>query len=55
MYDQLNIPMLGGSPGLVLLGGDSCSKGRGFESRHRKLDGLNIFSRIFVVRIVMFV
>ena len=28
-----------GSPGLVLMGGDSCSKGRGFECQHRKLDG----------------
>ena len=24
----------GGSPGLVVMGGDSCSKGREFESRH---------------------
>ena len=30
---------LGGSPGLVVMGDDSCSKGRGFESRRRKLDG----------------
>ena len=42
---------LGGSPGLVVMGRDSCSKGRGFESRHRILDGL--FSHIFVVKIVM--
>ena len=35
------------------MGGDSCSKGRGFESQHRILDG--DFSHIFVVRIVMFV
>ena len=46
---------LGGSPGLVVMGGDLCSKGCGFESRHRTLDGYNIFSYIFVVRIVMFV
>ena len=26
---------LGGSPGLVVMGGDSCSEGRGFESLHR--------------------
>ena len=45
----------GGSPGLVVMGGDSCSKGRGFESRRRILDGHNIFSHIFVVKIVMFV
>ena len=32
------------SPGLVVMGGDSRSKGRGFESRHRILDGLDIFS-----------
>ena len=29
----------GGSPGLVVIGGDSCSKGREFESWHRILDG----------------
>ena len=29
----------GGSPGLVVMGGDSLSKGCGFESRHRILDG----------------
>ena len=29
----------GGSPGLMVMGGDSHSKGRGFESRHRILDG----------------
>ena len=28
----------GGSPGLVVMGGDSCCKGREFESQHRKLD-----------------
>ena len=27
------------SPGLVVMGRDSCSKGRGFESRHSILDG----------------
>ena len=32
------IPM-GGSPGLVVMGRDSRSEGRGFESRHRILDG----------------
>ena len=30
---------MGGSPGLVVMGGDSRSEGRGFESRHRILDG----------------
>ena len=29
----------GRSPGLVDMGGDSCSKGRGFKSQHRILDG----------------
>ena len=30
---------LGGSPGLVVMGGDSRSKGRGIESQRRILDG----------------
>ena len=30
---------VGGSPGLVAMRGPSCSKGRGFESRHSILDG----------------
>ena len=34
---------------------DSCSNGRVFESRCCILNGHNIFSRIFVVRIVIFV
>ena len=46
---------LGGSPGLVVMGGDSHSKGRGFKSQHRILDGLDIFSHWFVVKIVLFV
>ena len=29
----------GGSPGLVVIGRDSCYKGHGFESRHHILDG----------------
>ena len=33
------------------MGGDSCSEGSGFKSRHRILDGL--FSHILVVKIVM--
>ena len=33
----------GGSPGLVVMGGGSCSKGRGFKSWHRILDGHDIF------------
>ena len=42
---------LGGSPGLVVMGGDSHPKGRGFESRYRILDGH--FSHLSVVKIVM--
>ena len=30
---------MGGSPGLVVMGDDSCSKGHGFESRRCILDG----------------
>ena len=29
---------MGGTPGLVVMGGDSCSKGCGFKSQHCKLD-----------------
>ena len=29
----------GGTPGLVVMGDDSCLSGRGFESRRRLLDG----------------
>ena len=38
--------MKGGSPGLVVTGGDSCSEGHGFESQHHILDGH--FSHLFV-------
>ena len=37
---------MGGSPGLVVMGGDSRYKGRGFESRCRMLDGHDIFTLI---------
>ena len=30
---------MGVSPGLVVMGGDSCSEGRGFKSQHHILDG----------------
>ena len=43
----------GGSPGLVVMGGYSCSKGQEFESQRHILDGH--FSHLFVVRIAMFV
>ena len=42
---------VGRSPGLVVMGGDSCAKGCVFESRHRILDGH--FSHLFVVKIVI--
>ena len=43
---------LDGSPGLVVMGEDSCSRGHGFESWHCVLDGHDIFSHLFVVKIV---
>ena len=36
---------LGGSPGLVVMGEGSCSKGRGFDYWRLSLDGHDIFSR----------
>ena len=39
---------------LVFIGDDSCLRGRGFESQRRVLDGLDIFSQWFVVKIVLF-
>ena len=44
---------LGGSPGLGITGGGSCYSAHEFESQHRILDGR--FSRLFVIRIAMFV
>ena len=41
----------GGSPGLVVMGGDSCSKGCEFESWHCILDG-HFFTYLFVVKFV---
>ena len=46
------IVALGGSPGLVAMGGDSCSKGCEFKSRHRILDG-HFFKYLFAVKFVM--
>ena len=40
---------VGQEPGLVVMGGDSCSKGREFESQHQLLD--IHFSHLFVVKI----
>ena len=42
----------GGSPALVVMGGDSCPKGHEFESQHRILDG-HFFSYVFAVKFVM--
>ena len=36
----------------MIMGGDSCSEGRGFESQHCILDGH--FSHFYLVKIVMF-
>ena len=43
----------GGSPGLVVMGDNSCSRGHGFESKCCKLDGH--FLHRFVAKIVLFV
>ena len=37
--DSLKRSYSGGEPGLVVMGDDSCSNGRGFKSRHHILDG----------------
>ena len=34
-----NLSRVDGSRGLVVMGRDSCSEGRGFESQHHILDG----------------
>ena len=39
---------LGGRPGLVVMGGDSCPEGHGSESQHHILDGH--FSPIFLYK-----
>ena len=44
---------MGGSPGLVVKGGDSCSKGRGFESWHRILEG-HFFTYICCKNVMLF-
>ena len=38
-FERGSINVLGRSPGLVVMGDDSCLRGHGFESRHRILDG----------------
>ena len=42
--------ILFGSPGLVVMGEDSRSEGRGLESQH----WMDVFSHLFVVKIIMF-
>ena len=44
---------MGGSPGLVVMGGDSSSKGCEFKSQCCILDGHDIFSHLIVVKIIM--
>ena len=46
---KIKMHFRGGSPGLVVMGGDSRSKGHEFESRYHILDGH--LSHIFVVKI----
>ena len=43
---------LGGSPGLVVMGGDSCSEGSGFESQRCILDG-HVFTLIYYKFVLM--
>ena len=50
IFLQTKQAIWGGSPGLVVMGGDSCSEGHEFKSQHHILDG-----HLFVVRVVMFV
>ena len=45
----LTLTPFGGSPGLVVMGGDSRSEGHGFESS--TIYWMDIFSHIFVVKI----
>ena len=44
-------PLIIGSPGLVVMGGDSWSKDCEFKFQHHILDGH--FSHLFVVKLVM--
>ena len=48
---QCSITIMGGSLGLEVMGGDSCSKGCEFKSHHHILDG-NFFTSVFVVKFV---
>ena len=51
--DQVTNITLGGGPGLVVMGDNSYSRGRGFESRCNTVDGY--FSHLFFVKMVLFV
>ena len=51
IFGHKHLNILGGRPCLVVMREDSCSEGRGFETRHRILDGH--FSHVFVVKIGM--
>ena len=45
--------MKGGRPGLVVIGGDDCVRGREFESRNLILDGY--FSTFLVVQLALLI
>ena len=49
---QQHLAGIGRVPGLVVIGDDSCMRGRKFKSRHRILAGHYIFSHWFVAKIV---
>ena len=51
---QTNYPS-GGSPGLVVMGDDSRSRGHGFESQHHILDGQDIFPIDLLLKLCRFV
>ena len=53
LYSNFEV-QLGGNPGLVVMGDDSCSKGHGFKSQRRILDG-HFFTDFVVKRVMMFV
>ena len=43
LYESKLYIVYGGSPGLLVMGGGSCSEGHEFESQHCILDGHDIF------------
>ena len=54
IFEGLTMYVKGGSPGLVIMGGDYHSEGRGFESQCHILDG-NFFTLICCKIVMMFV